>query len=294
MKNHIKYLTRVIYQGLCDFPYLIKSRHSARVKRAIFFNWLKLNTKWLFMDGLFGLKRERFFQYDVRSHEYNYIRFLFGEIFYRNEYMFDITKVDPIIFDCGANIGIATIFFKWLYPESKVYAFEPTPRAFELLKKNVEQNKLPQVRLFNAAVTGANGKMDFFTDTRSPWSVASSAISERTDGVRIVVEGISISSFIKKEKIDSIDMLKMDIEGSEKGVVDDLNKNGVLAITDRLIVEYHHKISERYPSELGAFLKIFEDAGFEYQINTKCVPVNSENKFQDVLIYFYKKTPRNI
>lgn len=91
----------------------------------------------------------------------------------------------------------------------------------------------------------------------------------------------------KEKKIRHIDFVKMDIEGSEKEIIQDLSVNSQLKKVSKFVIEYHHKING-YTSNLGEFLQIFENGGFEYQIDTRCNPINSENKFQDVLLYIYE------
>jgi hypothetical protein len=46
------------------------------------------------------------------------------EVFVKAEYFFRTSHDAPVIFDCGANIGLATLFFKRLYPKARVHAFE--------------------------------------------------------------------------------------------------------------------------------------------------------------------------
>lgn len=277
--------SNIIYGGLSDFAYLVKSGHTPRNKSRIFFSWLKINLKFLFSSGN---KSERIFGYKIDAFDYGTIRALFEEVFYRNEYLFNSKNKKPVIFDCGANIGFTTIFLKWLYPESEIYAFEPDKRTFRMLEKNVLQNRLKNVHLFNAAISGKNGKINFFFDSKNPGSLVMSTKRERMPKDRVVVDCISLSSLIKNEKIHKIDLIKMDIEGSEKEAIEDLYKNNQLAKAEKLIVEYHHKIGSQ-KSCLGEFLQMFEKSGFEYQIDAKCMPVNSEDKFQDVLLYIYKR-----
>jgi hypothetical protein len=48
---------------------------------------------------------------------------LYYEIFVRQYYFFASDRKEPIVFDCGANVGVATMYFKWLYPHSRVHCF---------------------------------------------------------------------------------------------------------------------------------------------------------------------------
>src|SRR5215467_13838161 len=81
---------------------------------------------------------ERIAGFTIHAFDYDAISFLFGEIFLRGEYLFASKSPSPVILDCGANIGMASLFFKWLYPQSVVYAFEPDKNTFLMLQKNIE------------------------------------------------------------------------------------------------------------------------------------------------------------
>ena len=72
-------------------------------------------------------------------------------------------KKGDIVVDVGASIGYFTLLFaRAVGPEGKVFAFEPKPERFELLKKNVEINGYHNVTLENMAVMDYNGKSDFY------------------------------------------------------------------------------------------------------------------------------------
>src|SRR5271170_90419 len=66
--------------------------------------------------------------------------FLYREIFVRGIYEFHSSNTEPVIFDCGANIGMATLFFKSHLPASQVHSFEPDPMSFQVLERNVADN----------------------------------------------------------------------------------------------------------------------------------------------------------
>ena len=81
--------------------------------------------------------------------------------------------------------------------------------------------------------------------------------------------------------------MKMDIEGSEGKVLVDLVKKKQLSKIEELIIEYHHNIPGNSVS-LSSFLQLLETQ-FHYQLDTSSIPIYSKNKFQDVLIFAYKK-----
>jgi len=159
-----------------------------------------------------------------------------------------------------------------------------------MLKKNISNNNLKNVHIFNTAITDKNGHINFYYDEKDPGSLVMSTRKQRISHNKRKVKATSLSSFILKNKIKNIDFLKMDIEGSETSVIPSLFAHNLLPCIDKACIEYHHKISHQVPSQFGKFLNYFENTNFEYQIDTRCFPINSESKYQDVLIYLYKTT----
>jgi FkbM family methyltransferase len=280
-------LLKFVNETIANSTALIRGRHSFSDKIKIWAAYAKLTFK-LTINRIFKIRDETLLGLKVSGFNYILIRFLFGEIFLRDEYFFITKKKNPVILDCGANIGVATLYFKWIYPGSKIYSFEPDKETFSLLEKNIKQNSLSDVSCFNSALSDRNGKLDFFIDKKNSGLLGMSTKAERHYKDRVVVDSIKLSHFLKtKLKEKEVDFLKMDVEGEEIKVIKDLVKNNMLKKIKEGVIEYHHKFVN-HRSELGAFLSMFEKQGFEYQISTSCVPISSKGKFQDVLIYFYR------
>lgn len=279
--------TSVIYSGIVNFIYLFRSYHSLKVKFKILALWFKIMFKYFTISRIRTIKKENIFGFEINAFDYHNILFLFTEIFYKNEYYFKTDNKSPIIFDCGSNIGFATIFFKWLYPESTIYAFEPDKNTFELLKYNVDKNNLKNIYLYNCAITDKIGYIDFYVDSEAPGSLIMSAKKERISADKVTVESITLTSVIEKHGIEAIDFMKMDIEGSEFEAINDLANNNHINIINRFVIEYHHKMSTQ-KSNLGSFLNVFETNGYEYQIDTKNIPICADNRYQDILLSLYK------
>jgi FkbM family methyltransferase len=210
------------------------------------------------------------------------LNLLYREIFTRQQYYFRADCEAPLILDCGANLGMASLYFKWLYPKSRVQAFEPDPATFQLLKQNIVQNNL-DVEAHNCALWDEDGEVDFFVDSGNPGTLLMSTEISRMNGESIKVPACRLSNFID----GTVDFLKLDVEGAEHKVLRDLVQTGKMSAIRQMVVEYHHRLGQ-HKSCLAEFLAMLEQAGFEYQVRAEVYPVSSRDVFQDVLIGAYR------
>lgn len=179
---------------------------------------------------------------------------IYKDIFLRNEYKFKADNDRPTFLDCGAHIGIATLYFKQLYPNSKITAFEPNPETFEILKLNVCQNNLEGVELVNAALAKTEGEADFFIskDEKCPWTWGDAAVknkwysSETTKTIK--VPAVKLSSYI---------------EGMEQLVLEEAADK--LPLVKEIIMEFHG--SSTNPSNRAEdILALLHSNKFEYTL----------------------------
>jgi FkbM family methyltransferase len=135
------------------------------------------------------------------------------EIFENHEYLFSSSTPSPTIIDCGSHIGLATLYFKKLFPLAKITCIEPIPENFTLLQKNIEANHLHTVSLINAAISDKTGRAVIFGEfgKPNPRFCGSSLIQDWANpgSIPLSVETIALSSLINEK----IDFLKLDIEG---------------------------------------------------------------------------------
>ena len=258
---------------------LHKARYPVRMKIRLAVTYLRMTCKLAFLDPLLHLKSEKFLGYQVNCSSYTLLHMLFGEIFILEEYFFQSESPAPCIIDCGANIGVATLYFKWRYPQARVYAFEPSASAFELLAKNVSQNGLENVKLWNAALSGQEGKVLFYTDRLDAAGVTGSINPSSLAGQRTVVRAVRLSQFMESGEIDFV---KMDIEGAEQQVVLEVSRSGRLCNVKQLAIEYHHRLAGE-ESNISHLLAELESLGFEYQIRAS-LPAR-RNGPQDIMVY---------
>jgi FkbM family methyltransferase len=119
------------------------------------------------------------------------------------------------VLDVGANFGVLTVLIGQLAPDAEVYAFEPQPRTFAALKRNVHSNGLSdRVSCIQSAVGVSIGRIPFL-DTGAP---ATNRIAPKSD-CTFDVELTTIDAFRRQHEIAAIDFLKIDVEGAELDVL---------------------------------------------------------------------------
>lgn len=180
----------------------------------------------------------------------------YQEIFVNQHYQFRATTQQPRIIDCGANIGLSVIFFKKLFPESTVVAFEPDPELFGLLRDNVEQLQYAKVELHNKAIWKEEANLQFKREGGFSGRIPKFTGDEKANLVD--VEAVRLSTFLKQP----IDFLKIDIEGAEGEVIKECAPQ--LHNVRNLFMEYHSHESE--PQTLHEILAILRNAGFRYHL----------------------------
>jgi len=278
----------IVFDTLMFAPYVLRGRLPVRAKTCVLVTYMRVTAKLLFVHPFRPIQEETVFGFTVRCFDYRTMHLLLRVILLRNEYYFETPKANPVIFDCGANIGLATLFFKWWYPHSEIHAFEPDGNTFALLKRNVEANNLSHVHMYNAALSHASGTADFHVDHAHPGSLRMSLNYRRMPKDTITVETVALSAVIGTQLPGrDIDFLKLDVEGAEDIVLSDLAITGRLKAVREALIEFHHRIDgER--AKLGRFLTTLEAQGFDYQIDAVCMPLYSRDRFQNIMLYAYR------
>jgi FkbM family methyltransferase len=206
-----------------------------------------------------------------------------AEIFLDGIYAVDLDAAAPVIFDCGANIGLASMFFARRFPTSVITAFEPDPFAFGTLERNVATNFPGRVACYEVALGPREGPIDFWYAPDYPGSMVGGLIARNGITERRRVEMRRLSSYIDGR----VDLLKIDVEGAEDGILADLIQSGRIADVDAILLEYHHHLTPEM--SLARRLAELESAGFDYQITCpKDRRVVTRDTFQDVLVYAYR------
>jgi len=188
---------------------------------------------------------------DSESYIFQKNEILVGEI-----YKFNSNLESPFIIDCGANIGLSTIYFKRIFPQAKVIAFEPDKRVFDVLHNNLQQFGFNDVELVPKGVWSSETVLTFFSEGSDAGRIAQGESAEN----EIQINTTLLSSYLDRE----VDLLKLDIEGAEFEVLRECSSH--LHNVKNIFVEFHSFSGrEQLLSEILAILK---KAGFRVNISS--------------------------
>ncbi|HLL73724.1 MAG TPA: FkbM family methyltransferase [Pyrinomonadaceae bacterium] len=180
---------------------------------------------------------------------------MYREIFEQQIYRFEAGSQTPFIIDGGANIGLSIIYFKQLYPQSRVVAFEPDSSVFRALEGNIRRRGYGDVQLHRGALWSSEKALSFMAE-----GADGGRIAQAGDPENVVVQTVRLRDYLNRP----VDLLKLDIEGAETEVITDCAD--LLRNVQNLFVEYHS--FEEKPQTLREVIDCLADAGFRLHIHS--------------------------
>jgi FkbM family methyltransferase len=239
--NLMKLFLKIIFK---EFYHLFRTKNSREFLR---------------LSALYGdtpryqLRTVDFLEYHIQVPDCFSFLWQFKEIFVDEAYRFQTASPAPLIYDCGANIGTSILYFKQLFPEARIIAFEADPQIARMLQENLLTNAIDQVELIDKAVWVNNDGIEIGLEGADGASVYGKAN-------KVLIPSVRLREYLQREKY--IDMLKIDIEGAETAVLQDCQE--VLGHVQHLFIEYHAYQDE--PQKLDNILAILRKSGFRYFI----------------------------
>lgn len=168
----------------------------------------------------------------------------------------DFIKPGMVVFDVGANIGYYSLMAgKRVQVHGMVYSFEPVQETFMHLNRNIQMNSFSNIRSFKLALSDTEGYSDIYTANRENTGTAGFSNHIHFSGQKETVETITGDLFIDKQKIEKLDMIKIDVEGTEmkvlKGLAHSIKKHKplILAEINRILLERN----DANPEEIFSF-----------------------------------------
>ena len=143
------------------------------------------------------------------------------------------------IYDCGSFIGGSVIKFSKLFPNSKIYSYEPNNENFELLKKNTEFIK--NIKINNLAISNVVAQNQLYGSEKGVCSYT--LIKNDNNYIIQNIQSSTIENEMKKNGNKFIDLIKIDIEGSEFKIFENEKILNFLRI---IVIEIHKSDDKDY------------------------------------------------
>ena len=160
------------------------------------------------------------------------------ELFEKEEYALakDAIKKAEVIFDIGGHVGYFSERCRGLHEEAEIHYFEPVPFLYETAKERLNGDKK---LIFNAVGMGAREEeIDFLVNAEKTMQSSRDPSFLNPQGETIRVKMITLEGYLEERQMQKIDVLKMDIEGMEREVLES-RKDEVWGKIGAMIVEVH-------------------------------------------------------
>lgn len=181
---------------------------------------------------------------------------VFEQIVTNKSYEFEIGFTPMTIIDCGANIGLASIYFANKYPNANILAIESASSNYDMLVKNTSDYH--KITCINKGVWYKSCFLEIDNIDNSNWGMGVKETNRITN-----LHAVSILDLITEYHISQIDILKIDIEGSEK-VLFENDSDLWLPFVRVLVIELHDRIKKGCSNSL--FRALFP---YEYELEIK-------------------------
>ena len=229
-------------------------------------------------------KNYKFLCFSINSPKPRLLLALLNEIFINDEYLIaskTVKKDSPIIFDCGTNIGISLLYWKYIFNNPKIIAFEPFLNFIPFIKLNSSNNNI-DVKIENVALGKDDTGISFFLDDEN--LTTGSTSKSRGGKIEYKVNQRKLSNYFNE--FEYIDLVKMDIEGAEFDVLNDLISKNLILKCETYIIEFHLQIGNKECQQnFTTIINMFTSLNYNFTLKSSNFKIYG---FQDILLYFKK------
>ena len=303
------------FTGLLQQNQLTKEELISLMKNSDEYVWMKEADKQCKKNKTYIFKGHGDILYEIHSDSTVDYQIASGHIYdpYIGSHLKDHIKSDGVILDIGANIGGLSLPFAKIYvPLGKVYSFEPDLEVISQLKKNIEINHLKNITVVPKALQENAGIQEIeFTQRRQNDEAdrtnrGLSTIQEVDHNYRKlftlkkqIVKCTTIDHFVEEKQIEKIELIKIDVEGSEIRVL-----NGGINTIQRdlpiIVYEFSSIYDEmfNFPNTKKTF-QFMKDKGYQQFKIIKEGKIEkfdeySEEPLLDIICFHKTKVPKII
>jgi len=225
------------------------------------------------IDKVFHTKA---FNYRVHYPFFQSFFFSFNEIFCIRDYP-PFSNLKNYI-DLGSNIGLSILWYHFFNPNLTIYAFEPDPFMLRFLKKNIKEANIKNCFLFNKAVSDKVGRRKYYRIIDQVQNLDSGLnLNLPLPFETLLTSTQKLSPLIKK--IGKVSLIKMDIEGEEYRVFEEIFLTKTINNVEKIFFESHFFKKSEHGSYCSLLSSLKKFGKIETRINSGYTSLNYwENK----------------
>lgn len=193
---------------------------------------------------------------------------------------------DSVFVDIGANFGLYSLVASQKITNSgEIICFEPFPKNYAALKKNISLNSKSYIISENIALGDKKDELKlYYQPNEKNLGMVSANFMENSKTIKVDV--MSFDEYVKENGVDKIDFIKIDVEGFENQVINGMKKTLelfspmiLIEIFDEDILKSNHHNAHDYLTRIGYSKYFIDDFG----------NLTGENTNPNRKNYFYKK-----
>lgn len=196
-----------------------------------------------------------------------------------------------VIIDIGANYGPYSFFLSKLYPQSKIFAFEPVTSSYNILNRIIRKFNLKNV----ISIKKGLGVKEETKEIVMPLQytilayVSDKDMSRKKEDQTEEIEITTLDNFVRRNKIKTIDFIKCDVEGFELNVFKG-SKNTLKKQKPIVLVEIEERHTKKYGIKPNEIIDFFRKLRYNcYGLrNNKLFKINEVNKDIPLYLFIYK------
>ncbi len=222
------------------------------------------------LNRLLGDRGERLYHYSaemdrlfpIRTFDWRTYRYLSSGDLDSDHWWRSLGNLDVgggTILDVGANTGYTSAWFSTI--ADRVYAIEPDPDNVDILREQIRIRGLTNVEIRECAVSDAPGRVELHLKERGGHHALSDVGASETRGA-VSVLCTTVDEFMRDEGVDTVSLLKVDVEGFEPEVLRGARVGLSSGAIQRVLLEFSPEFYRRRGIDDRAPLAILADHGF--------------------------------
>ena len=205
--------------------------------------------------------------------------------------IFNLVQDGFTVFDIGANIGWYSLALAKLRDDLNIFSFEPIPKTFKILQKNIKLNKFKNIKQFNHGFYSKNTELQFYYNKDDSGNASSINLRERKDAERIKCNMITLDHVIDYNKIKKIDFIKCDVEGGELFVFEG-GKKSISKLKPIVFTEMLRNWSSKFNYHPNRIIELFAKHGYSCFISSgdylKQIDEIDENTIETNFLFLHR------